>query len=170
MVCEDSRKLATELSAETFVCLFSEKHFFHASVLFSFFWKGKLCWGKKPSWKLQTKDFFLLQPNVYSLSGSVKFSVSSRNCPFLFLSAGVVAALSEWRAVRWLFGSGSGCWCLQCVWKQNEERRRVGDGRTCLEKVEESSLGVGGNWGAGCVTTKSFSCSCCLNAFSFLIL
>lgn len=28
---------------------------------------------------------------------------------------------------------------------QSEERRRAGDGRTCLEKVEESSLGLGGN-------------------------
>lgn len=118
-------------------------------------------------------SFFCKQIYVQVLR--VKFSVSSLNCPFLFLSAGMVAAISELRVILWLSTAGSGWWPLRCMRKQRGERGEEEEGwqwENVLWKDRGSSLGVGGSFEE--LETEllpdGFCCCCCSNAFSFLIL
>lgn len=140
--CEASRKLATELSTEVLKTKKEKKNkkaYFQCKCSFSLFFFLKvnsLCERCQAESHRQRISFFCKQICIQVLW--VKFSVSSLNCPFLFLSAGVVAAVSELKVILWLSSSRSGWWplCRGREGSTERRRRRVGNGRTCFGKTE----------------------------------
>lgn len=111
--CEDSRKLAAELSTEVLTTKREKKkkrQILSASALsslFKIFVKvsslGERCPAESHRQRI---SFFCKQ--IYIQVLRVEVSVSFPNCPFLFLAAGVVAAVSKLRVILGLSSYGSG--------------------------------------------------------------
>lgn len=120
-----------------------KKGIFSMQVLFSLFFFNVSCLGKRCQAESHRQRISFFSKQIYIQVVSVKFSVSSLNCPFLFLSAGVVTAISELRVTLWLCsleaaddrwgvcGSGGGS-----AERRRRRKRRVGNGMMCFEMTE----------------------------------
>lgn len=92
-----------ELSTEVLKTIKEEKKaYFQCKYSFLFFFFNVSCLGKRCQAENHRQRISFFSKQIYIQVVSVKFSVSSLNCPFLFLSAGVVTAISELRVTLWL--------------------------------------------------------------------
>lgn len=172
MGCEDSRKLAAERSTEVLTTKREKKkkeQILSASALssvFKFFVNVKSLHERCPA-ESRRQRISCFSKQIYIQGLRIKVSVSFPNCPFVFLSAGMVATVSKLRVLG-LSSYGSGWWLLRCMC---QHRGGGGGGLAmgeCLWKDRRSSLGVGGSFGELEVwlPPDDFCFSCCSDAFS----